>query len=67
MKEAPWIAVREQLPENSLVVETKIDDVRGIRNQQTLKRDGNLWFFPDGSMYVYYIPTHWRSIVFGPK
>ena len=22
---------------------------------------GRLWFFPDGSMYVYYTPTHWRD------
>jgi membrane protein implicated in regulation of membrane protease activity len=20
-----------------------------------------LWFFPDGSIYVYYEPTHWRA------
>jgi hypothetical protein len=25
-----------------------------------LKRQGNLWYTPDGSMYVYYTPTHWR-------
>lgn len=42
------------------VVETKIDDEKGVRNEQTLKRIGNLWFYPDGSMYVYYMPTHWR-------
>lgn len=43
------------------VVETKIDDELGIRNIQALKKIGNLWFFPDGSMYVYYWPTHWRE------
>jgi hypothetical protein len=42
-------------------LETKIDDARGIRNVQLLKRMGNLWWFPDGSMYVYYVPTHWRA------
>jgi hypothetical protein len=42
-------------------VQTKIDDKHGIRNIQTLKRQGNLWFVPDGNMYVYYTPTHWRS------
>lgn len=45
-------------PEN-VVVETKIDDHDGLRNVAELKRQGNLWFFPDGSMYVYYTPTHW--------
>lgn len=43
------------------VVETKIDDEKGVRNVGTLKRDGNLWWLPDGSMYVYYRPTHWRE------
>ena len=28
-----------------VVVETKIDDRDGIRNVQTLKRQGGLWFF----------------------
>lgn len=43
-----------------IVVETKIDDREGVRNVQTLKRRGRLWFVPDGSTYVYYTPTHWR-------
>lgn len=42
------------------VVETKIDDGKYRRNVQKLKRRGLLWFFPDGSMYVYYTPTHWK-------
>lgn len=42
------------------VVETKIDDEDGERNVQKLVRQGNLLFFPDKSMYVYYTPTHWR-------
>jgi hypothetical protein len=42
------------------VVWTKIHDDDGERNVTKLKRSGNLWFFPDGSMYVYYTPTHWR-------
>lgn len=55
-----WIKVSEQLPPEETVVETKIDDGKGCRNVQKLKRRGRLWFFPDGSMYVYYTPTHWR-------
>jgi len=47
---------------DGVVVETKIDDSHGVRNMTTLKRQGNLWFFPDGKMYVYYQPTHWREV-----
>lgn len=46
---------------NKKVVMTMISDIHGMRNQQELKRDGNLWWTPDGSMYVYYQPTHWRE------
>lgn len=49
-------------------VETKIDDGNGCRNEQRLRRQGRLWFFPDMSMYVYYTPTHWRLPLFnGPE
>ncbi len=41
-------------------VHTKIDDENGCRNETTLTRSGNLWWFPDRSMYVYCRPTHWR-------
>lgn len=57
-----WIRCSVALPTESVVVMTKIDDSRGCRNEQQLKRRGNLWFFPDGSMYVYYTPTHWKPI-----
>ncbi len=49
------------------VVETKIDDGHGSRNETTLiarqRAPGCrvMWFFPDESMYVYYEPTHWRE------
>jgi hypothetical protein len=41
-------------------LDTKIDDENGCRNEQRLMRKGNLWWYVDGSMYVYYRPTHWR-------
>lgn len=47
-------------PENVPVL-TKIYDERGERNEQPLKRQGRL-FYVDGSMYVYYTPTHWRPL-----
>lgn len=61
---AEWTACSKRLPEDGLIVETKIDDFNGVRNVQELKRGGNLWFFPDGSAYVYYTPTHWRAPIF---
>jgi len=44
-----------------VVVNTIISDAGGLRNEQPLKRKGNLWFYPDMSMYVYYQPTHWKE------
>jgi hypothetical protein len=52
----------------NIEVETKIDDVDGERNVQSLvQKQRNtssrpMWWFPDGSMYVYYTPTHWRPL-----
>lgn len=47
---------------------TKIDDGQGARNEQMLvkrtREPGKtrpLYWFADGSMYVYYTPTHWRA------
>jgi hypothetical protein len=57
-----YIPTSESLPEDGKIVMTKIDDANGLRNESTLKRQGNLWFVPDGSMYVYYRPTHWRDL-----
>lgn len=56
-----WHKTTDSLPPEGLVVMTKIDTgIGGVRNMQRLKLQGNLWFYPDGSMYVYYTPTHWR-------
>lgn len=56
-----WIAVTNLLPSEGKVVATKINDEKSERNHQDLKRQGRLWFYPDGSMYVYYEPTHWKE------
>lgn len=48
----------ESAPEHREVW-TRIADDHGERNVRTLVRQGNLWFYPDKSMYVYYTPTHW--------
>lgn len=62
-----WIKTSDRLPEEGVVVLTKIDDDIVKRNTQTLKRSGNLWFLPDGAMYVYYTPTHWMPLPEPPK
>lgn len=41
-------------------VMTKIDDIRGARNEQPLTRRGRLFW--SGGTYVYYSPTHWREL-----
>lgn len=57
-----WKRTLDVLPPEHLVVETKIDDGKFIRNEQWLYRKGNLWFIPDRGVHVYYMPTHWREI-----
>ena len=60
-----WCSI-ESAPEKR-PVRTVIQDSKGERNDQVLTRRGNLWFFPDMSMYVYYQPTHWMPINEAPK
>lgn len=55
-----WYRISDKLPNDGDVVETKIDDDRGCRNETQLMFKHNMWFLPDGSMYVYYTPTHWK-------
>ncbi len=57
-----WMPMTVAIPTDGVVVETKIDDAKGPRNEQKLVKQGRLWFFPDRSMYVYYTPTHWRLL-----
>lgn len=56
-----WFPI-EMMPRGSVGL-TKIDDAKGARNIQKLKRDSNcdLFWTPDGATYVYYTPTHWWS------
>lgn len=57
-----WISLSDKQPADGEVVDTCIieGDYVPITNEQTLKKSGPLWFFPDSSMYVYYTPTHWK-------
>lgn len=60
-----WLPI-ESAPDGIEVL-TKIDDHNGVRNETTLIRRGNLWWMPDGSMYVYYKPTHWMPKPLPPQ
>jgi len=62
VEEDGWVRVTDQLPRKGVIVMTKIDDGNGVRNEQELKFNNPLWFVPDGSIYVYYSPTHWKPI-----
>jgi len=58
-----WISLLDLIPPEGVPVATKIDDDRGVRNEQVMKRRGSLYFMaPDFAMYSYYTPTHWRLI-----
>ncbi len=54
-----WRSVKVAQPPSNVVLRTKIDDERGVRNEAKLIFSNNLWWFEDKSMYVYYEPTHW--------
>ena len=54
-----WKHTATELPENDVVV----DAMDSGGHVQDLKRDGNLWWFPDGSMYVYFTPIMWKHKV----
>lgn len=53
-----WNLTENILPPENVVVET----ISPGGQQLALKRSGNLWFHPDGQMYVYYTPVYWREI-----
>lgn len=52
--------MKDSLPPEGRIVNTKIDDANGVRNEQKLIRKNNLFFTKDMRMYVYYAPTHWE-------
>lgn len=53
-----WTRTDSLLPPESVEVETM--DNEG--NTSILVRKGNLFFLPDLSMYVYYVPVRWREV-----
>ena len=51
-----WRSTESDPPPDGVVVQVKNN------GGALLKRSGNLWFFPDESMYVYYWPEFWRPV-----
>ena len=53
-----WTRVDKELPPKGVVVDTISPG--GLETR--LKLIDGLWFFEDGSMYVYYVPEFWRRV-----
>lgn len=51
-----WTRTSEQLPEEGVEVDA-MDSGGHVRR---LVYENNLWWFPDRSMYVYFVPGFWR-------
>jgi hypothetical protein len=62
MNNNPWILISRISPPVNEIVETKMDDCHGCRNNSKLIWGGKLWWTSDKAMYVYYTPTHWRKL-----
>ena len=60
--ETDWIRTEDRLPADGQTV--WILDSLGKVHQ--LKYSRRLWWFPDMSMYVYYVPTFWKPIAPSP-
>jgi len=52
-----WVSVQDRPPPEGVIVEAT--DRGG--HVHRLVRKGNLYFFPDMSMYVYFVPVEWRA------
>lgn len=53
-----WISLNQEPPPENVVVNT----INSTGQITRLKRIGRLWWFEDGSMYVYYVPQFWQTI-----
>lgn len=51
-----WTPTERELPPDGVVV----DAMDSAGHVQPLRRRGNLFWFPDGSMYVYFVPKFWK-------
>lgn len=53
-----WTRTDWRLPPSGATVEV----VTPGGDQRVLVYESDLWWLPDQSMYVYFTPTHWRSV-----
>lgn len=70
-KKSEWIETKSNLPESGVCVHTKIDDGKGLRNEQILIYVGSVYISPDEKIpvwvtedlksIIYYQPTHWKA------
>lgn len=51
-----WTPIRHGVPEDGAEVEV----ISPSGDQRRLVYDRGLWWLPDRSMYVYFIPAYWR-------
>lgn len=58
VKPGDWKRPHDELPPDGVEVQT-MDTMGHVQN---LVRKGNLWWFPDFSMSVYYVPTFWQAL-----
>lgn len=52
-----WTAVASATPESGSLVEV----ITPGGDQRELIYESGLWFLPDRSMYVYFVPAFWRG------
>lgn len=52
-----WTETKSALPAEGKVVQAMDSSGRVTE----LVRKGSLWFIPDYSMYVYYVPQRWKE------
>lgn len=58
MSATHWTRTETRLPEDGTAV--RAISPSGLEDDFWFER--GLWFFPDRSMYVYYVPLFWRRI-----
>lgn len=58
-----WTPIGDELPPERVLV--KVIGSKGTEGM--LRRSGALYFVPDGSMYVYWVPEFWRHLTFADQ
>lgn len=56
-----WIATKNRTPPENQIVETKIDNEKGLRKHLYLVYHEGQWWQPDMSVRVHHTPTYWKE------